>query len=211
MPRVPGSVPAPSAHLYEAFVADLEASGRERVLSATGARRFLVRWPEPSGWADRPLRERLRGDGHARPFVLFLMLHRHLRPGYDFLVRRKFPSIWREAARSPIGPELGRFLSGAAELGFTYRTRLAIGSQVIARLLDSDRKGPRRPRRGGLRLPRRGVPAARARGGRRMAPLRQGDPVRPRHSLPPGRADRGPEQPGGAVPPELRAPHGGRP
>ena len=135
MPRVPGSVPAHSAAIYEAFVADIETSGREHLLSTTAARRFLVRWPDISTWADEPLTQRLGGDGHARPFVLFLMLHGHLRPGYDFLVRRKLPSIWREAARSPLGADLDRFLAGAAELGFTHRTRLAIGSQVVARLL----------------------------------------------------------------------------
>jgi len=135
MPRAPGSVPACSASIYEGFVADIEASGRERDLSTNAARRFLVRWPVPSAWADQPLERRLGGDGHAKPFVIFLMLHGHLRPGYDFLVRRKLPSIWREAARSPMGPQLDHFLAAAAELGFTHRTRLAIGSQVIARLL----------------------------------------------------------------------------
>ena len=66
---------------------------------------------------------------------MFLMLHRHLGPGYDFLLRRKLPSVWRELPRSPMNPDLERFLAAAAELGFTRRTRLAIGSQVIIRLL----------------------------------------------------------------------------
>jgi integrase len=135
MPRVPGSVPAHSKPAYDAFLADLEASGRAEPLPADAARRFLVRWPDSGAWAAEPLGRRLRCDPHARPFVMFLMLHRHLRPGYDFLLRRKLPSVWRELPRSPMNPDLERFLAAAAELGFTRRTRLAIGSQVIIRLL----------------------------------------------------------------------------
>jgi hypothetical protein len=135
MPRAPGSVPARSRPVYETFIADLEVSGREKHLSTNAARRFLVRWPDPSDWAKESLHLRLHSDGHARPFVMFLMLHRHLRPGYDFLVRRKLPSIWREMSRSPLAPELERFMAGAAELGFARQNQLAIGSQVMARLL----------------------------------------------------------------------------
>lgn len=135
MPRVPGSVPAHSKPIYVAFLADLEASGREKLLSTTAARRFLVRWPDPSAWADEPLARRLRGEGHAKPFVMFSMLHGYLRPGYDFLLRRKFTSIWWETPRSPMSTDLDRFLLAAGELGLTHRTRLAVGSQVIARLL----------------------------------------------------------------------------
>ena len=135
MPRAPGSVPAHSKPVYEAFLADLQASGRATVLSADAARRFLVRWPDLSAWAGEPLAQRLRCDVQARPFVMFLMLHGCLHPGYDFLLRRKLPALWREMPRSPMSPDLDRFLAAAAELGFTHRTRLAIGSQVIARLL----------------------------------------------------------------------------
>jgi integrase len=135
MPRAPGSVPARSRPFYETFIADLETSGREKYLSTNAARRFLVRWPDPSDWAKESLHLRLHSDGHARPFVMFLMLHGHLHPGYDFLVRRKLTSIWREMSRSPLAPELERFMTGAAELGFARQNQLAIGSQVMARLL----------------------------------------------------------------------------
>ena len=74
MPRVPGSVPAHSKPVYDAFLADLEASGRAEPLPADAARRFLVRWPDPGAWAAEPLGRRLRCDRHARPFVLLLHL-----------------------------------------------------------------------------------------------------------------------------------------
>jgi integrase len=135
MPRVPVSVPAVNADHYAAYLAHLEATGRRVDLSAPAARRFLARWPDLSAWAAQPLSARLRGDQHNRPLIMFLMVQGHLRPGYDFLLARKMPAIWREAARSPLGAELERFLVAAGELGFTHRTRLAVGSQVVARLL----------------------------------------------------------------------------
>jgi integrase len=63
------------------------------------------------------------------------MLHRALQPGYDYLLERKLSSIWREITDSPIGPDLERFMTAAAELGFTDRVRFATGSQVPVRLL----------------------------------------------------------------------------
>jgi integrase len=63
------------------------------------------------------------------------MLHRVLRPGYDYLLERKLSSIWREISDSPLGPDLDAFMAAAAGLGFTQRVRFATGSQVPARLL----------------------------------------------------------------------------
>ena len=63
-----------------------------------------------------------------RPFLMFLMLGGHLRPGYDYLLRRKLPSFWRELPHGPMAADLDRFLAAAAELGFTERTRVAVGS-----------------------------------------------------------------------------------
>lgn len=135
MPRAPVSVPEASADTYADYVAYLEATGRRVDLNAPAARRFLARWRDLSAWAEQPVAARLRGDVHNRPFIMFLMLQGYLHPGYDFLLARKMPSVWREMPHSPLAPELERFLAGAAELGFTYRTRLAVGSQVVARLL----------------------------------------------------------------------------
>ncbi len=66
---------------------------------------------------------------------MFLLLGGHLRPGYDYLIRRKLPSFWRELPHGPMAPDLERFLQAAADLGFTERTRTAVGSRVVGRLL----------------------------------------------------------------------------
>ena len=96
---------------------------------------FFRRWPDPQRWAEQPLTARLSAGSATRPIITFLMLHRVLRPGYDYLLERKLSSIWREIKDSPLGPDLDRFMATAAELGFTERVRFATGSQVPARLL----------------------------------------------------------------------------
>jgi hypothetical protein len=136
MPRVPGSVPAARAELFAEFVRYLQRTGRRCVLFQEAARQFLVRWPDIEGWASLPLDDRLHGNAHQRPFLMFLMLHGYLHPGYDFLLaRRKLPSLWRELPLSPMAADVGRFTSAAGELGFTERVRSGIASQVTARLL----------------------------------------------------------------------------
>jgi hypothetical protein len=65
---------------------------------------------------------------------MFLMLAGHLRPGYDYLIRRKLPVFWRHLPLGPLADDLARFLAAAEELGFTERTRSATASQVIGRL-----------------------------------------------------------------------------
>jgi hypothetical protein len=77
----------------------------------------------------------LSADSATRPIITFLMLHRALQPGYDYLLERKLSSIWREITDSPLRPDLDRFMTAAAELGFTERVRFATGSQVPVRLL----------------------------------------------------------------------------
>ncbi|HMC07792.1 MAG TPA: integrase, partial [Actinomycetota bacterium] len=142
MPRAPGSVPAASSGIFGAFVSYLEATGRSNGLYEQAARRFLVRWADPQAWAARPLKARLGGDVHQRPFLMFLMLHGHLHPGYDFLLaRRKLPSLWREVPHSPLAEDLRRFAAGAAELGFSERVCSGLGSQVVARLLIQTGRG----------------------------------------------------------------------
>ena len=71
-------------------------------------------------------------------FLMFLLLGGHLRPGYDYLLRRKLPSFWREAPHGPMGPlDLSQFLqepvspSWASPNGPAPRS----ASQVVGRLL----------------------------------------------------------------------------
>jgi hypothetical protein len=63
------------------------------------------------------------------------MLAGFLRPGYDYLLERKLPSVLRESQHHPIAADLDRFLAAAAELGFTPRLTAAMASQVTMRVL----------------------------------------------------------------------------
>lgn len=121
--------------LLAAYLGHLRATGRGNVSYERAARRFFHAWPDPRAWAAQPLADRLADDKATRPVITFLMLHQGLHPGYDYLLERKLSPIWRELQTSPLRAEIDRFLDAAEALGFTFRTRLATGSQVPARLL----------------------------------------------------------------------------
>ncbi len=107
MPPVKTAVPAQAAAIYDAFRDCLAARGVGNKTFDSGARCFLARFPDPQVWADLPLEQRLADTRpHLQPLLNFLMLHRHLRPGYDYLLERKFTAIVREAAASPLGGDL---------------------------------------------------------------------------------------------------------
>jgi integrase len=130
------SAPAPDpAALHAAYLGHLRRTGRGNTAYWTAARTFFARWPDPAAWAAGPLDVRLSANSATRPLITFLMLHGHLRPGYDYLLERKFSSLWRELAACPAGQDLARFLDAAAALGFSERHRTATASQVPARLL----------------------------------------------------------------------------
>jgi integrase len=126
---------APSDELHAAYLEYLERTGRGNSAYWSAARSFFKRWPDPQRWAAEPLEVRLSANSATRPLITFLMLHGGLRPGYDYLLERKLSSIWREITDSPIAEDLDRFMTAAADLGFTERVRFATGSQVPARLL----------------------------------------------------------------------------
>jgi hypothetical protein len=121
--------------LLSAHADILAARGRAQRIYPIGARWFLARWPDPTAWAGEALETRLAVPIWVRPFVMFLMLHGHLRPGYDYLLERRLGSILRDAAMSPLWPQLQGFLQAGAELGYGEHARLAAASQVVARLL----------------------------------------------------------------------------
>lgn len=135
MPHAIASVPIPSTDLHAAYLDYLHRTGRGNTAYSGAARVFFRRWPDPREWVAQPLRTRLAADSATRPIITFLMLHRALQPGYDYLLERKLSSIWREITDSPLRPDLDRFMAAAAELGFTERVRFATGSQVPVRLL----------------------------------------------------------------------------
>jgi integrase len=128
--------------LLAAYVAYLAVTGRSATrLTMSAARSFFRRWPDPQGWAAQPLTARLAVSAPTRPLLTFLMLQGHLRPGYDYLVERKLPALWREMPHSPLAGDLARFTAAAAALGFSERHRSGAGSQVAARLLIQTGRG----------------------------------------------------------------------
>jgi integrase len=134
----PATASAPAADpaaLHAAYLGHLQRTGRGNTAYWTAARTFFARWPDPAAWADEPLDARLSANGATRPLITFLMLHGHLRPGYDYLLERKFSSLWRELGASPIGADLARFTAASGELGFRQPVEVKVASQVPARLL----------------------------------------------------------------------------
>jgi site-specific recombinase XerD len=142
MPPVKTAVPPQAAPVYDAYRGWLAARGAGNKKSDSGARCFLARFPDPQDWAGLPLAARLAGTrSHLQPLLNFLMLHGHLRPGYDYLLDRKLIVILREAAASPLGTDLARFLSGAEALGYSVRARTGMASQIAVRMLIQTGRG----------------------------------------------------------------------
>ena len=142
MPPVKTPVPPQAAPVYRAYLDCLAARGAGNKTFDSGARCFLARYPDLQAWAGLPLEQRLAGTRpHLQPVLNFLMLHGHLRPGYDYLLDRKLTVILREAAVSPLGPDLKRFLAGAQALGYSERARTGMASQIAVRMLIQTGRG----------------------------------------------------------------------
>ena len=110
-------------------------TGRGNTAYTQAARSFLRRWPIPQMWASEPLATRLQVGPSTHPFLMFLMLHRSLRPGWDWLVERKLSSFWREIVGSPFEADMARFMDAAVTVGFTHIQALRVASQSIGRVL----------------------------------------------------------------------------
>jgi integrase len=138
MPRASASVRVaePRADgLVSDYIAHLARTGRGTVNAEANARRFLRRWPEPQEWADQPLAERLGEGINTRSFLTFLIVHGHVRPGYDYLVSRKLSSFWREIAGSALEEDMTRFCEAAQSIGYTPINAWRAASQSVGRLL----------------------------------------------------------------------------
>jgi integrase len=142
---LPAAASAPAAErpasILAAYHAHRARSGRGNILCHRAARSFLCCWPDVQDWAGLPLRRRLAADHNTRPFITFLMVSRRLRPGWDYLVSRKLPSLWRDLDGSALQPDLDTFMTAARELGFSQRVASAVASQIIARLLIQTGRG----------------------------------------------------------------------
>jgi len=129
--------------LLAAYAAWLAGRGRGCRSLRDGARAFLDRWPEPQSFVAEPLDVQLACDQHLRPFITFLLLSDRLRPGYDYLVHRKFASLVELASGTRLESDLVGFVRAAAELGFSAHVRTRAAERVICRLLIQTGRGMR--------------------------------------------------------------------
>ena len=137
---LPETASAPAAELpvrdYLAEYAHHQrVTGRGNSSTTQGAKAFMRRWPHPQDWATQPLARRLAEGPQTNSFLIFLMVHGWLQPGYDYLVARKLSSFWREIVASPLAADMERFRQGAEAIGFTSTCTLRMASQSIGRLL----------------------------------------------------------------------------
>ena len=111
------------------------ATGRGNSASDYEVRRFLARWPDPRSWAREPLEVRLSLSPSAISLIMMLMCRGWLQPGWDWLVRRKLSSFWREIIGTPLEVDMARFVDTAVHVGFTPIQARRAASQSVGRLL----------------------------------------------------------------------------
>lgn len=111
------------------------ATGRGNSASDFEARRFLARWPDPRDWAGEPLPVRLAIPSAANSLVMFVICQGWCRPGWDWLVRRKLSSFWREIVGTRLDADMVRFVDTAISVGFTPIQARRAASQSVGRLL----------------------------------------------------------------------------
>lgn len=132
----PAAVAPAPARLIDAYVSYLAQTGRPSdARYRHAAERFFARWPDPMAWAAEPLVVRRRIRGRTRTLLTFLMLHRHLRPGYDYLLDITLLPLWRELPASPLRGDLEHFRATTRNLGFTSDVSKGAVGMVAARLL----------------------------------------------------------------------------
>ncbi len=117
------------------YQAHLAVTGRGNSAYTQAARSFLRLWPALQAWAAQPLAARLAAGPATNAFLMFLMVHRWLQPGWDWLVERKLSSFWREIVGSPLEADMARFLRAAEAIGFARIHAMRLASQSVGRLL----------------------------------------------------------------------------
>jgi integrase len=124
-----------SEELLAAYAQHLSLTRRGHAQSAVIAARFLRRWRPPQAWAEQPLKRRLAEPVNLHAFLMFLMMHGHLQPGYDYLVERKLSTFWRDAHATLIEQDMRRFTTAGVELGFSPIVMKRVASQSVGRLM----------------------------------------------------------------------------
>lgn len=130
-----GSERESPARLLAAYREHQDLTGRGNVSFTYWARVFVRRWPDVTAWTAEPLPVQLAANSGTRPFITFLLVTGRLHPGWDYLVHRKFSSIWRDLPGTTIGDDIDRFVVAARGLGYSQRVASAMASQVMARVL----------------------------------------------------------------------------
>lgn len=132
----PEQAALPSAEqLLTLWRAQQEATGRGNPASDQAVRNFLAHWPDPRLWAAEPLPVRLSLSPSATSLVMMLMCRGWLQPGWDWLVRRKLSSFWREILDTPLEADMTLFVDTAVTVGFTPTQARRAASQSVGRLL----------------------------------------------------------------------------
>ena len=126
------SAPPSAAQLLTLWRARQTATGRGNTSSDQAVRMFLARWPDPGMWAQEPLPVRLALSPSATSLVMMLMCRGWLRPGWDWLVRRKLSSFWREIVGTPLAADMTRFVDTAITVGFTPTQARQAASQSVS-------------------------------------------------------------------------------
>ena len=127
--------PESPAEVLAAYHAHQARTGRGNTAFTYWAKAFLRAWPHLRDWEDEPLAVQLSANSSTRPFITFLLVTGRLHPGWEYLVHRKFSSIWRDVPGTVIGEDLAAFITAARGCGYSQRVASAMASQVIARVL----------------------------------------------------------------------------
>ena len=123
------------SEVLAAYRAHQAHTGRGNTAFTSCARAFLRRWPHVRDWEHEVLAVQLSANSGTRPFITFLLVTGRLHPGWEYLVHRKFSSIWRDVPGTLIGQDLDAFLAAARSCGYSERVASAMASQVVARVL----------------------------------------------------------------------------
>lgn len=127
--------PETAKQVVAAYLTHQHRTGRGNVSFTQAARVFMRRWPHPQDWAGEALDVQLCANSSTRPFITFLLVTGRLHPGWDYMVNRKFSSIWRDVPNTTIGADLEAFIKAARGCGYSERVASAMASQVTARVL----------------------------------------------------------------------------
>lgn len=123
------------AEVLAAYHDHQSRTGRGNTAFTYWAKTFLRCWPAVRGWEQEPLAVQLSANSGTRPFITFLLVTGRLHPSWDYLVHRKFSSLWRDVPGTVIGQDLDNFITAARGCGYSQRVASAMASQVIARVL----------------------------------------------------------------------------